>query len=201
MGKYQIIKVAMHKHEYGFWGHNGYILPIYYSCIFTISLIRFLRQTRDLLIMLPRGGQLLIGREAGEIEGHFFLSEKSPALKNTAIHQERNAKAQGSPKGFYLWLHRDFTILLHCCRRTDESTFTTSMSCSPNIDFRGACPTTGTSLCRAVSWFLFRFLTEMQQNSTPNLLGWLMQIRNLTAQTGRMRRRHRPDQESSSQRL
>lgn len=76
-GKYQIIKIAMHKHEYGFWGHNGYILPIYYSCIFTISLIRFLRQTRDLLIMLPRGGQLLIGREAGEIEGHFFLSEKT----------------------------------------------------------------------------------------------------------------------------
>lgn len=125
IGKYQIIKVAMHKHEYGFWGHNGYILSIYYSCIFTISLIRFLRQTRDLLIMLPRGGQLLIGREAGEIEGHFFLSEKSPALKNTAIHQESNAKAQGSPRGSYLQLHRDFTILLPCSRKMDESTFTT----------------------------------------------------------------------------
>lgn len=97
-GKYQIIKVAMHKHEYGFWGHNGYILPIYYSCIFTISLIRFLRQTRDLLIMLPRGGQLLIGREAGEIEGHIFLSEKSPALKNTAIHQESNVKPKDLQK-------------------------------------------------------------------------------------------------------
>lgn len=139
IGKYQIIKVAMHKHEYGFWGHNGYILPIYYSCIFTISLIRFLRQTRDLLIMLPRGGQLLIGREAGEIEGHFFLSEKSPALKNTAIHQESNVKAQGSPKGSYLQPHRDFTILLHCSRKMDESTFTTVMSCSTNIDSRADC--------------------------------------------------------------
>lgn len=139
IGKYQIIKVAMHKHEYGFWGHNGYILPIYYSCIFTISLIRFLRQTRDLLIMLPRGGQLLIGREAGEIEGHFFLSEKSPALKNTAIHQESIVKAQGPPKGSYLQLCRDFTILLHCSRKMDESTFTTFMSCSAHIDLMGGC--------------------------------------------------------------
>jgi len=80
-GKYQIIKVAMHKHEYGYCGLNGYILPIYYSCIFTISLIRFLRLTRDLLIMLPRDEQLLIGREAGEIEGHFLLSEKNQSLK------------------------------------------------------------------------------------------------------------------------
>lgn len=101
IGKYQIIKVAMNKHEYGYCGLNGYILPIYYSCIFTISLIRFLRLTRDLLIMLPRGGQLLIGREAGEIEGHFLLSEnknKNPQQqqrnsrtlkkKNTAIHQK-----------------------------------------------------------------------------------------------------------------
>lgn len=89
IGKYQIIKVAMHKHEYGYCGLNGYVLPIYYRCIFTVSLIRFLRLTRDLLIMLPRGGQLLIGREAGEIEGHFLLSEKTPRLKNTAVLQKK----------------------------------------------------------------------------------------------------------------
>lgn len=33
IGKYQIIKEAMHKHEYGYHGLNGKILPIYYSCI------------------------------------------------------------------------------------------------------------------------------------------------------------------------
>lgn len=77
IGKYQNIKAAMQKHEYGYCGLNGYIVPIYYSCIFTISLIPFLRLTRDLLIMLPRGGQLLIGREAGEIKEHFLLSEKT----------------------------------------------------------------------------------------------------------------------------
>lgn len=89
ISKYQIIKVAMNKHEYGYCGLNGYILPIYYSCIFTISLIRFLRLTRDLLIMLPRGGQLLIGREAGEIEGHFLLSEnknKNPQQQQQNSH-------------------------------------------------------------------------------------------------------------------
>lgn len=75
-GKYQIIRVAMHKHEYGYCGLNGYTLPIHYNCIFTICLISFLGLTRDLLIMLPRGGQLLIGREAGEIEGYLFSSAK-----------------------------------------------------------------------------------------------------------------------------
>lgn len=89
IGKYQIIKVAMNKHEYGYCGLNGYILPIYYSCIFTISLIRFLRLTRDLLIMLPRGGQLLIGREAGEIEGHFLLSENK---NKNPQQQQRNSR-------------------------------------------------------------------------------------------------------------
>lgn len=106
-GKYQIIKVAMHKHEYGYCGLNGYILPIYYSCVFTISLIRFLRLTTDLLIMLPRGGQLLIGRETGEIEGHFLLSEKNSPLKNTAIHQESNVKVKDLKKVHSLQLHRD----------------------------------------------------------------------------------------------
>lgn len=33
--------------------------------------------------MLPRGGQQLIGRESGEIEGHFLLSEKQQQIKPT----------------------------------------------------------------------------------------------------------------------
>lgn len=57
--------------------------------------------------MLPRGGQLLIGREAGEIEGHFLLSEKNSPLKNTAIHQESNVKAEDLKKVHSLQLHRD----------------------------------------------------------------------------------------------
>lgn len=102
-GKYQIIKAAMHKHEYGCCGLNGYILPIYYSCVFTISLIPFLRLTRDLLIMLPRDGQLLIGREAGEIEGHFLLSEKKPQKtkqkqNQTSLKKHCNRPESHKPK-------------------------------------------------------------------------------------------------------
>jgi len=33
--------------------------------------------------MLPRGGQQLIGRESGDIEGHFLLSEKQQQIKPT----------------------------------------------------------------------------------------------------------------------
>ena len=33
--------------------------------------------------MLPRGGQQLIGRESGEIEGRFLLSEKQQQIKPT----------------------------------------------------------------------------------------------------------------------
>lgn len=42
--------------------------------------------------MLPRGGQQLIGRESGEIEGHFLLSEKQQQqIKPTKkVHLKRN---------------------------------------------------------------------------------------------------------------